>query len=291
MLQETPRNQFVDGRLRLPDFDEETVLGLPPIKRTAAERYPSYRLAGAKITPATRDELNDILKTYIDEGRQCVIVHQNMHGLHVRRHDPSFARLERLPHTYVHIDGMPLVFLCKLIGIDVSRAHRVTLVDWIWPMLSLAEREGWRVFYLGSSEEVLRSATAEILQRLPDLQLRAHHGYFDEHDDSVASQLTLLREVEAFRPNLVLVGMGMGRQEAWIVNNVRAVAPACVCTVGACMEYIAGSVRTPPRWMGLVGLEWLFRFIENPKRFWRRYLVEPWPVLLHFVRRARWHGR
>jgi N-acetylglucosaminyldiphosphoundecaprenol N-acetyl-beta-D-mannosaminyltransferase len=76
--------------------------------------------------------------------------------------------------------------------------------------------------------------------------------------------------------------MGMGRQERWILNNLSEIAPASICTVGACMEYIADSVRTPPRWMGAVGLEWLFRLGENPQRFWHRYLVEPWPVLFHF---------
>jgi N-acetylglucosaminyldiphosphoundecaprenol N-acetyl-beta-D-mannosaminyltransferase len=271
-------------RIRVPTA-LKVVEKTPPL---IMERFPSYNLAGAKITPATREELNVILKTYIDERRQCVIVSQNMHGLHVRRSDPSFFRLERMPHTYVHIDGMPIVLLCKLVGIDVSRAHRVTLVDWIWPMLTLAEREGWRVYYLGGKEDVLERGLAEVRRRLPELDIRGHHGYFAEDAETFDTELGLLREFESFRPHLVLVGMGMGRQERWILKNLGAVAPACVCTVGACMEYIAGTVRTPPRWMGKAGIEWLFRLLENPGRFWRRYLIEPWPVLVHFARRARW---
>ncbi len=249
------------------------------------ERYPSYDLAGTKITPTTSDDLNAILKEHIDEDRQCIIASQNMHGLHVRLRDPSFASLHQLPQAYVHIDGMPLVLLCRLAGIQASRAHRVTLVDWIWPLLAYAAREDWRVYYVGSTDPILANAAQVIDNRIPGLRLRMHNGYFDSSEGSVENA-AVVADIQAFRPHLLLVGMGMGRQERWILNNLSSITPACICTVGACMEYVGGAVRTPPRWMGRLGLEWLFRLAENPSRFWFRYLVEAWPVLFHFARNA-----
>lgn len=247
-----------------------------------AERYPSYDLFGAKITPTTAGDLLSILDSYIGAGRQCVIASQNMHGLHIALRDASFARLHCLPDTYVHIDGMPLVLLCKLRGIAASCNHRVTLVDWIWPLLQHAADEGWRLYYLGATESVLRDGTAVILARIPHLALKTHHGYIVDAEGN--ADPAVLDDVARYRPHLVLVGMGMGPQEHWILENLQALAPACVCTVGACIEYIAGAVKTPPRWMGRVGLEWLFRFAENPTRFWYRYLIEPWFVLAHVAR-------
>jgi N-acetylglucosaminyldiphosphoundecaprenol N-acetyl-beta-D-mannosaminyltransferase len=247
------------------------------------ERYPSYDLAGAKITPTTIDDLNAILKEHIDEGRQCIIASQNMHGLHVRLRDPWFASLHQLPQAYVHIDGMPLVLLCRLAGIQASQTQRVTLVDWIWPLLAYAANERWRIYYVGSTDSVLEKAAAVVAERIPGLKLRMHNGYFDSSDGSIENA-AVVADIQAFRPHVLLVGMGMGRQERWILSNLTSLAPISVCTVGACMEYVGGAVRTPPRWMGRCGLEWLFRLAENPARFWYRYFLEPWPVLFHFAR-------
>ncbi len=244
-----------------------------------SKEFPSYDLFGTKISPMTTPELLELLASRIDSGQQCVLASQNMHGLHVRLWDAASRQLHGLSRTYVHIDGMPLVALCRLRGIDARREHRVTLNDFIWPLLALASQEEWQVCYVGSNEGVLAAGVAEIQRRLPRLSIAAHHGYFrSEHEGRQAA-----RKVAALRPQLVLVGMGMGRQERWILQNLETLAPASVVTVGACMEYIAGAVKTPPRWLGRLGCEWLFRLAENPQRFWYRYLVEPWFVLAYIL--------
>jgi N-acetylglucosaminyldiphosphoundecaprenol N-acetyl-beta-D-mannosaminyltransferase len=243
--------------------------------------YRSYDLFGAKVTPTTQDGLLALLKEHVEARTQCVIASQNLHGMHVRLWDSALNKLHQLPQTFVHIDGMPLVMLCKLRGIAAKRAHRLTLVDWIWPLLHLAAAQGWRVYYLGATEDVLRAGKAEIHQRVPNLALRTHHGYFLE--PSGRASLAVVQDIVDFQPQVVLVGMGMGVQERWILQNLDILAPASICTVGACMEYIAGAAGTPPRWMGQVGLEWLFRLTENPGRFWYRYLVEPWFVLAYIA--------
>jgi N-acetylglucosaminyldiphosphoundecaprenol N-acetyl-beta-D-mannosaminyltransferase len=201
--------------------------------------------------------------------------------MHVRLWDGALNRLHDLPKTFVHIDGMPLVLLCKMRGIAAKRSHRLTLIDWIWPLLSLAENKGWRVYYVGGTEAVLRDGVAAIHERLPNLAIRTHHGFFVEKGGRAS--LSVVQDIVDFQPHLLLVGMGMGIQERWILQNIDILAPASICTVGACMEYIAGAAATPPRWMGQTGLEWLFRFLENPGRFWYRYLVEPWFVLAYIL--------
>jgi N-acetylglucosaminyldiphosphoundecaprenol N-acetyl-beta-D-mannosaminyltransferase len=114
------------------------------------------------------------------------------------------------------------------------------------------------------------------------LKLEAHHGFLQT--PSEAAQV--LESVAAFNPHLVLVGMGMGRQERWILDNLERFDAASIMTVGACMEYVAENVKTPPRWMGRAGCEWLFRLLENPSRFWYRYIIEPWFVFGHLAWRS-----
>jgi N-acetylglucosaminyldiphosphoundecaprenol N-acetyl-beta-D-mannosaminyltransferase len=236
----------------------------------------SYEFFGAKITPATAPELCALVDTHVTLERQCVVASQNLHGMYVALNEPAVPSLHRLERTYVHIDGMPIVWLCRLLGIRASAEHRVTLLDLIWPLLELAERRGYRVYLLGGTDSVAQSAARTVAARLPRLALRAHHGFFSDGDAGEAT--SVVADIRAFETDLLLIGLGMGRQEKWILAHAPSISPASVVTVGACMEYLAGAVRTPPRWLGPLGLEWLFRLVENPKRFWRRYTVEPWVV-------------
>jgi N-acetylglucosaminyldiphosphoundecaprenol N-acetyl-beta-D-mannosaminyltransferase len=241
----------------------------------------SYNLFGSKVTLVTRDELLDTIAGSIAQAAPCIVASQNMHGLYVRTREEAFEKLHALDETVVHIDGMPIVLLCRLAGIPARPAHRSTLLEVIWPLLDLADAQGWRVFYLGARGETLERGIAAIRERYPKLSLASHHGYVDASNDGAVVQT-----IRRFSPHLILVGMGMGRQERWILEHCRQIEPACYFTVGACLEYVSGTVRTPPRWMGRVGLEWLFRFAEHPRRFWFRYLIEPWFVLLHCARYA-----
>jgi N-acetylglucosaminyldiphosphoundecaprenol N-acetyl-beta-D-mannosaminyltransferase len=246
------------------------------------ERFPSHDCFGVKITPMTQADLLTLYRDRINARIQCVTAYQNMHGLHVRLRDAALDRLHRLPNTFVYIDGMPLVLLSRMAGIDATRAHRVTFVDFIWSLFGLADREKWRIYYLGASKDVLADGLTAIRKRLPSLEIIGHSGFFDAGD--AAANRHILDEIAAFRPDLVIVGMGMGRQESWIYDNLAELAPASVCAVGALIEYIAGAVPVPPRWMGRMGLEWAFRFLSDPKRFWFRYLVEPWVVAVAMIR-------
>jgi N-acetylglucosaminyldiphosphoundecaprenol N-acetyl-beta-D-mannosaminyltransferase len=94
----------------------------------------------------------------------------------------------------------------------------------------------------------------------------------------------VLAAIRSFRPHILMVGMGMPRQEHWILDNLDEIEVRVILTAGACMDYVAGAVPTPPRWMGRWGLEWLFRLGSDPTRLWRRYLIEPWFVFRLFIR-------
>jgi N-acetylglucosaminyldiphosphoundecaprenol N-acetyl-beta-D-mannosaminyltransferase len=71
----------------------------------------------------------------------------------------------------------------------------------------------------------------------------------------------------------------MPRQEHWILDNLEQIQTNTILTSGACIDYVAGAVPTPPRWMGKLGLEWLYRLFSEPGRLWKRYLLEPWFVV------------
>jgi len=126
---------------------------------------------------------------------------------------------------------------------------------------------------------VADTARNRILADFPDVKLATHHGYFDATAGS-AENAAVVEAVNAFAPQILLVGMGMPRQEVWVLENHPALTTPCASfTVGGAFDYEAGAQKAAPRWMGRLGVEWLFRLVVDPRRLFVRYCVEPWSLV------------
>jgi N-acetylglucosaminyldiphosphoundecaprenol N-acetyl-beta-D-mannosaminyltransferase len=133
------------------------------------------------------------------------------------------------------------------------------------------------VFFVGGEPGVAERAIERIRAEWPAVRTGVHHGYFDARPSAEENRAVIDR-ITDFAPDILLVGMGMPRQETWIYRNF-ADLPHCVMfTVGGAFDYEAG-VQTPcPRWIGQLGAEWLFRLLSNPRLF-ARYTIEPWRLI------------
>jgi N-acetylglucosaminyldiphosphoundecaprenol N-acetyl-beta-D-mannosaminyltransferase len=235
-------------------------------------------------------ELTDAVNEAVRRRTTRTIAHQNLHSLYLMRKDDALAEFLRSADV-VHADGMALVLLSRLEGGDLRREHRTTYVDWLDPLLRRGEAEGWRVIFVGSAPGVDARAIAVLSDRHPGISFACHHGYFEEGGPEEAA---LLAEIRRFDPDVLMVGMGMPRQERWIARHRDALAVPAVLPVGGCMDYVAGEIPTPPRWAARLGFEWLSRLVSEPRRLWRRYLVEPLlllPWLVPTLVRSRWSRR
>jgi N-acetylglucosaminyldiphosphoundecaprenol N-acetyl-beta-D-mannosaminyltransferase len=241
---------------------------------------PSVRVLGVDVTPVLWPRLEEIIIDAVVNRRRSIIANHNLHSVYLYHHD-AVLRAFYQEAAVVHVDGMGLVLLGKLHGAWLNAAQRLTPLDWIRPLLADAQRRNWRVFYLGSRPGVAAHGAAILKAEFPALQLETAHGYFDARRESDENR-AVVETINRFAPDLLLVGMGMPRQEKWIHENREALDAAAIFNVGGLMDYIAGETPTPPRWMGRVGLEWLFRLCSDPKRLRRRYLVEPWFVMKIF---------
>jgi N-acetylglucosaminyldiphosphoundecaprenol N-acetyl-beta-D-mannosaminyltransferase len=241
-----------------------------------------YRLLNIEVNALTIRDLNALVRAAIEEENQRVIAHHNLHSTYLYYRTPKMRALYRRA-DYVHIDGMSLVYLGQLLGLPVERRHRVTYVDWIHPLLRTIADGQSKLFYLGARPQVVATGAERIREKYPDLDLEYHHGYFDRTPGSRENQ-SVVAAINAFAPDVLMVGMGMPRQEEWIIDNIDQIGAHVILPTGACIDYIAGATPVPPRWMGRLGLEWFYRLLQEPRRLWRRNFVEPWPVLLRFVR-------
>ncbi len=240
-----------------------------------------YAFLGVEVDALTIPELNLLIAESIRKNKQWIIANHNLHSLYIYHHDAKMRNFYAKA-DYTHIDGMPLVFLGKLRGFPLKREQRVTYADWVWFLMGEAQQKGWRIFYLGSKPGVAEKGARILREQFAGLQISVAHGYINLQKDS-SETLATLDKINAYQPHVLMVGMGMPRQEYWILDNLDQIQTNAILTSGACIDYVAGAVPTPPRWMGELGLEWLYRLLSEPKRLWKRYLLEPWFVAKLFL--------
>ena len=248
------------------------------------------RIFGLRITLSNQDDIIEATSLSVQHKQQLVIGSQNLHGLYMALADDAFQRLHELPQTLVHLDGYSIVYLSKMHGhSDTQMDHRTAIHDWLPHYTQAASENGWRMYCLGSNAEVNAQAVQKLREAGPKAHIKGRDGYFDASAGSSENQ-AVLDDIKAFDPHIILVGMGMGRQEQWIMDNLDQLGDRCIITVGACLEYMAGEMPKCPRWFGPFGLEMVWRLVTRPRRYAHRYLVEPWLLLGLLIRSGRLFG-
>jgi N-acetylglucosaminyldiphosphoundecaprenol N-acetyl-beta-D-mannosaminyltransferase len=168
-------------------------------------------------------------------------------------------------------DGMPLVWVGRLLGRPLP--ERVAGSDLLLPLLQLAARRRWRVYLLGGAPGVA-AAVAKLLTEEMGVCVV---GWDDARINSDGSDQdgggTISRAAVA-KPDLVFVGLGPPKQEIWIHRATESLGPAVSFGVGASLDFLAGKFKRAPRWVSRIGFEWAYRLVQEPRRLWRRYLVD-----------------
>ena len=245
------------------------------------------KIMGAELDLVTHDEVMHTISSRAKLGLKTLIANHNLHSLYLFHSRQDVRDFYAKAHL-IEIDSMPLIAWAKLLGYQATRNHRCTYLDFrdlFWDMVS---QKGLRVFHLGGVPEAAPLAYQEILRRYPKVTLEVASGYFDLNGPE---NQAIIAKINQFKPDVLLVGMGMPRQETWVNANWADLPECAILNVGAAFDYEAGIVYTPPRWSGRLGLEWLARFIHDPKRLFTRYFLEPWALIPHaladlFVSRA-----
>jgi N-acetylglucosaminyldiphosphoundecaprenol N-acetyl-beta-D-mannosaminyltransferase len=171
--------------------------------------------------------------------------------------------------TFTFADGMPLVFALRLLfGI---RQERIAGMDFMLDMLRECEANRLSVFFFGSTQEVLDSIKKYVLTHFPQLQIA---GMISPPFRAIGEEENqqFRNEINSSGANLVFVGLGCPKQETWMAKN-SAEINSCLLGVGGAFEIYAGLTKRAPQWIRNIGMEWFFRFLQEPKRLFKRYAV------------------
>ncbi len=261
-----------------------------PFRRT---RRPEQRvtLLGAVMDLVKPEEVLHFVQGCVASQSKAVVANHNLHSLYLIRRNPEMAALYARADV-VEVDSLPLTLWARAIYGRSRRFHRCTYMDFRTLFWEQAQAQGWRVFYLGGRPGVVQAARETLHARWPGATIGGRDGFFQGGGGEEAAALA---EIAAFRPDVLMVGMGMPRQEAWIERCYDRL-PACVILpVGAAFDYEAGVIATPPSWTGRMGLEGVYRLVCEPRRMFGRYLVEPWwlvgPAIRDLTTRRRLRQR
>ncbi len=165
----------------------------------------------------------------------------------------------------INIDGMGIVWGGRFLGLKIP--ERVAGIDLFSELLSFAQRQGERVFFLGASNVVLNLAVDNLQKTYPDLNIAGwHHGYFGDNE------LSVVEKIRTSGATMLFVAMSSPQKEKFINKWRDVLGVKFAMGVGGTLDIVAGKTKRAPLWMQRYGLEWLYRVIQEPRRMWKRYL-------------------
>lgn len=197
------------------------------------------------------------------DGSARLVATVNALGMNEASADAGYrAALGRA--AMVLADGTGLLWGMRFLGLSVQ--ERVTGIDFAEQLCRTASVSGWPVYFLGAKGDTARACADAMRARYPELIVAgARDGYFDVQDPRVPDA------VAASGARILLVAMGLPRQEKWIDAHRRRLGPVLAVGVGGAFDVLAGRLSRAPQWMQRAGLEWLYRLVQEPFR-WKKDL-------------------
>ncbi|MFJ4207255.1 WecB/TagA/CpsF family glycosyltransferase [Paenarthrobacter sp. NPDC089675] len=229
-------------------------------------------------TPLRVDGVIEVLGDLIASGTASTVLGHNLHSVTLFHSCAGFRSLYDRS-AVVLLDGAPVAMLwglahqrqLKPLG-QGTMAYRLGSMDWIPALGSVPGLD--RIAVVGAGREANTKAVARLREIVPGATVDGMPG--ESWDESLENAVvTWLGE---FRPQLVLLGLGMPLQETVLQKRLPELPPAVYCAVGGAIEQVAGVQKLAPRWLGRLGLEWAWRLVLHPGRVAYRVFIEPWKL-------------
>jgi N-acetylglucosaminyldiphosphoundecaprenol N-acetyl-beta-D-mannosaminyltransferase len=214
--------------------------------------------------------LDDVLRKLavaLDSGARQTIFHANAYAVTLAEANPSFANAMAKADV-VFCDGFGVYVASRILGAPIP--ERLTYADITKKLARTCHSSGGSLFLLGAKQGVAAKAARNLEAAVPGLRVHSHHGYFEKDEQASREVIETINQSGA---SVLFVGFGMPLQELWITTHRTQLRPQVVFSVGAALDYAAGSVARGPRWLTQYGFEWLARLAIEPRRLWRRYML------------------
>ena len=230
---------------------------------------PRVDVLGVGVSAVDMDMAVSEIARWIEEREQHYVCVTGVHGVMESQRDPALKEIHNRSGLTTP-DGMPLVWSARWAGAKhVSRVYGPDL------MLAICERaveRGWSSFFYGGKEGVPDLLAQRLQDRFPGLQVAGTFSPpfrpLNEQEDQ-----DVVERIDASGTDIVWVGLSTPKQEHWMADHFGRLEAPVLLGVGAAFDIHAGLLPQAPEWMQRSGLEWLYRLSREPKRLWKRYMI------------------
>ena len=231
--------------------------------------HPRVDVLGVGVSAVTMDQALGTIDDWITTGAQEYVCVTGVHGVIESQRDERLRQIHNSAGL-VTPDGMPLVWWSRRSGFPATQ--RVYGPDLLLACCERSLMTGYRHYFFGGQEGVADLLARRMRRRFPGLAIAGtcsppFHLPSPQDDDEI------VRRINQSQPDIVWVGLSTPKQEVWMAEHVGRINAAVLIGVGAAFDFHAGLKPQAPGWMQRSGLEWLFRLGCEPRRLWRRYLV------------------
>jgi N-acetylglucosaminyldiphosphoundecaprenol N-acetyl-beta-D-mannosaminyltransferase len=231
---------------------------------------PRVNVLGVGISAINMAQALQTIKEWVSNHEQHFICVRDVHGVVECQRDETLRRIH-IAAGLVTPDGMPLVWLSRLKG--YRGVERVYGPDLMLAVCNDSTTGRYRHFLYGGTPVVIEHLTHNLQQRFPMLNIvGAYSPPFRPLSPEEDTQVVQM--INAANPHIIWIGLSTPKQEYWMFNHMRKLTAPVMIGVGAAFDFHAGTKRQAPRWMQRSGLEWIFRLSTEPRRLWRRYLID-----------------
>lgn len=228
---------------------------------------PRIEMMGCQMDNLTMEETLQTIEGFVQTGKPHQHVVVNVDKVVKANRDPELRRIIN-ECALISVDGMPVVWASRLLGKPIK--ERVAGVDLFESLMRRSAEKGWRVYLLGAREEVVCSVKVIYEAKYPGLVVAGYrNGYWKpEEEADVVAQIT---EAKA---DLLFVAISSPKKEHFLGQYQAQMKVPFAMGVGGTFDVAVGRVKRAPVWMQNDGLEWFYRFLQEPRRMFRRYFVD-----------------
>lgn len=231
----------------------------------------NFYLFGVKVNRVDSSDVLKNISAFIKEGRPHLIVTLGTEMLILAQKDSLFKEIINRADL-VTPDGAGIVWAHGKFG-NILKG-KVAGIDLIEKICQFSLKEGWRIYFLGAKEEVVKKAVDNLKKKYPALAVAGYHNGYFQNDDEI------IKEINSSSANILFLALGSPKQERWFYENRSKLKTSVCMGVGGSLDIISGIKKRAPEWMIKAGLEWLYRLIQEPKRFARMLAI---PRLIYMV--------
>lgn len=231
--------------------------------KVAPNRYP---ILNTYVNALSMDETVAEVEKIVKAGKPTQHVAINALKVNLMNENEKFREIVNAC-PLINADGASIVWAAKKLGIPLK--ERVTGIDLFENLVKLAAEKGYKIYLFGAKEEVVQKVKRIFEEKYPMLQIVGYrNGYFTEADES-----QIVADMATSGADMMFVAFSSPKKEFWVNKYLNDLHISFVMGVGGSFDVVAGVTDRAPKWMQVHGMEWFYRFIQEPKRLWNRYIV------------------